>query len=192
MQEADGDIVISESESEELHMQEADGDIVISESKSEELHMQEADGDAESYCKQLPLQEDIATCEDLFLQKTNENVVLRNVSENPMAADGTAAVLNNCSSRFVMKDSGRLSEDALRNTLSSNMQIKLQTGVCKDPLLAAKRNSLGCPKQKNKRREKPRQLRQLSEQTIAIKKDAKKAVRALQCDDDVMNKVSII
>ena len=32
----------------------------------------------------------------------------------------------------------------------------------------------------------------MSEQTIAIKKDAKKAVRALQCDDDVMNKVSII
>jgi len=145
VQEADGDIVISESESEELHMQEADGDIVISESEPEGLHMQEADGDAESYCKQLPLQEDIATCEDLFLQKANENVVSHNVSENPMVADGTIAILNNCSSRVVMKDSGRLLEDALRNTLSSNVQIKLQTGVCKDPLLAAKRNSLGRP-----------------------------------------------
>jgi len=49
--------------------------------------------------------------------------------------------------------------------------------VCReDPLLAATRKSLGHPRQKFKRREKPRQLRQVSEQTMAITKEAKKAL----------------
>ena len=59
----------------------------------------------------------------------------------------------------------------------------------KHPLLAAKRNSLGHPKQKIQRQEKARQLRLVSKQIIAITTLAKKIWRSLECCDDVTNKV---
>ena len=67
--------------------------------------------------------------------------------------------------------------------------MKLQVHVHEDPLLAAKQNSLCRPKRKIPRREKSRQLRQVSEQTMSITKQAKKILRTLQRCDDVMNKV---
>ena len=81
----------------------------------------------------------------------------------------------------------RLSEKTLRNTIISNMHA----GVHKDPLVTATRKSLGRPKQKIQRRERPRQLRQVSEETMAITKQAKKVMRSLQCCDDAINKVQI-
>ena len=86
-----------------------------------------------------------------------------------------------------MKDSERLTEKTLRNAIIGNMHA----GVHKDPLVAATRKSLGRPKQKIQRRESPRQLRQVSEKTMAITKQAKKVMRSLQCCDDVINKVQM-
>ena len=172
LQEADKD-VISENPSEELPLQEVDEDVVILENPSEELPLQEADKDVvilENPSEELPL------------QKTIE------ISENQEVFDGTKAVLNSSSEtvlKVVMKE--RLSEKTLRNTIISNMHA----GVHKDPLVTATRKSLGRPKQKIQRHKRPRQLRQVSEETMAITKQAKKVMRSLQCCDDAINKVQI-
>ena len=193
LQEANEDTkgVVLENPSEELPLQEADED-VISENPSEELPLQEVDKDAvilENPSEELPLQEadkDVVILEnpseELPLQKTIE------ISENQEAFDGTKAVLNSSSEtvlKVVMKE--RLSEKTLRNTIISNMHA----GVHKDPLVTATRKSLGRPKQKIQRRKRPRQLRQVSEETMAITKQAKRVMRSLQCCDDAINKVQI-
>ena len=191
LQEADEDVVILENPSEELPFQEADEDVVILENPSEELPLQEADEDviSENPSEELPLQEadeDVVILEnpseELPLQKTIE------ISENQEVFDGTKAVLNSSSEtvlKVVMKE--RLSEKTLRNTIISNMHA----GVHNDPLVTATRKSLGRPKQKIQRRERPRQLRQVSEEIMAITKQAKKVMRSLQCCDDAINKVQI-
>ena len=193
MQEANEDTkgVVLENPSEELPLQEADKD-VISENPSEELPLQEVDEDVvilENPSEELPLQEadkDVAILEnpseELPLQKTIE------ISENQEVFDGTKAVLNSSVEtvlKVVMKET--LSEKTLRNTIISNMHA----GVHKDPLVTATRKSLGRLKQKIQRRERPRQLRQVSEETMAITKQAKKVMRSLQCCDDAINKVQI-
>ena len=74
---------------------------------------------------------------------------------------------NSSGSLHVTRDSERLAQ-------VNDKEMKLQVHVHEDPLLAAKQNSLGRPKRKIPRREKPRHLRQVSEQTMSITKQAKK------------------
>ena len=104
------------------------------------------------------------------------------------AAGGTTTVLDNHAPR-VVKDFKRLTGGTLRSILNK-MNVQ-QASLSKDPLSAAKRNPLGRPKSKIKRREKPRKLRQLSEQTMAFAKEARKASRTLQCVQDNDNKVGL-
>ena len=105
-------------------MQEADKDIVILESHSEELPLQEADEDIRSYIREEADEHIMISeshSEELPLQKTV------GISENQEAVDGTKAVLDNSSEtllKVATKDFESLSEENLRNTLISNMQTK--------------------------------------------------------------------
>jgi len=130
--------ITSECHSEKLLLQEADEDMVISESLSEELHMLEANGNVENYSEELEADGGAAIsetyCEKLLLQE--DKVMLEHRSED-LVFQETHDGIENLSEELTLQKGSHISQDlgAVDGTATvNNMQIKPQTGVCREDM----------------------------------------------------------